>query len=256
MHFLLRRCVPIAFALLVVATTAQAQFVISPRPGLVHHFDGTVIIDTEELGEDSAQFRRVVRGEILTTEQDGRCEVLLGPGSVLRVGPGSSIRLLSDDINDLRLELLAGSAIVDWDRGDEETPIRLVHDGSEIELREHGLYRLDANPESADRLRVFSGEARLQHSGTETFALAGQSILLGSGEIQGFDRKQTDSFDVWNRERSRFISNVNSLARSRNQQIVAGFRKLGRHLGNSQSHRPRSIGHKGPHSFGGHRRDR
>jgi len=251
---LLRRRAPISFALVVMAAAGQAQFVISPQPGLVHHFDGTVLIEAEELGQDVAQFRRVARGETLTTEEDGRCEILLGPGSLLRVGPASSIRMLSDDITDIRVELLSGSIIVDWDRGREETPIRLIHAGTEIELRQHGLYRLDSNPESSDRLRVFAGEARLENNDTRASALDGQQIRLGSGEVEGFDRKQADSFVAWNRERGRFISKVNRLARSRNQQLAAGIRKLGKHLGNGQSQRPRPLVHKGPHSFGGHRK--
>lgn len=254
MHSLLRRCSPIPVALVVVAIAAQAQFVISPRPGLVHHFNGRVMLEAEELGEDAGRFRRVGQGETLTAGENGRCEVLLGPGSILRVGPGSSIRMLSDDITDIRLELLGGSAIVDWDSGHEEAPIRLVQGGAEVELREHGLYRLDSDPESGNRLRVFAGETRFNHDGITATALNGQSIHLGSGEVEGFDRKQTDSFDAWNRERGRFISKVNHLARIRNQRIVGAFRKLAKHLGNGRPRRPWSLGHKGPRSFGGHRR--
>ena len=256
MHSLLRRCAPIPLALAVVATAAQAQFVISPRAGLVHHLDGRVLVAGQQLGEDEVQFRRVGPGQVLATGEDGRCEVLLGPGSVLRVGPGSSIRMLSDDITDIRVELLGGSAIIDWNGGTEDTPIRLMQGNSRIVLHKHGLYRLDSYPESGGRLRVFSGEARLKRDEMQATALNGQEIRLGSGDVEGFDRKQTDSLDAWNRERRRFISKVNSLARTRNQQIVAGFRKLARHLRNGQPQRPLPLGRKGPRSFGAHRKRR
>ena len=253
---LFRRSVPALPALAVLVTAAQAQFAISPRAGLVHHIDGRVLVGDQALSKDAAQFRRVGEGEVLRTGDDGRCEVVLAPGSVLRVGSGSSIRMLSDDITDIRLELLDGSAIIDWDSGPEDTPIRLAHGDSQVELHKHGLYRLDSDRKNGDRLRVFDGEARIQHDGLQATARKGQAIRLGSGEVEGFDRKQTDSFDAWNRERGRFISKVNSLARSRNQRIVDGFRKLARHLGNGQSQRPLPLGRKGPHSFGGHRKRR
>ena len=214
------------------------------------------MMEGQELGEDTAQFRWVGQGEVLTTGEDGRCEVVLAPGSMLRVGPGSSIRMLSEDITDIRLELIGGSVIIDWDGGPEEAPIRLVHEDSQIELREHGLYRLDSEPESGDRLRVFAGEAQFTRDAAQATALNGQSIRLASGDVEGFDRKETDSLDAWNRERGRVISKVNSLARTRNQQLVDGFRKLARYLGNGQSQRPSLLGHKGPHSFGAHRKRR
>ena len=240
----------------VVAATAQAQFVVSPRAGLVHHLDGEVLIEDQELNKDATQFRWVGEGEVLRTGDDGRCELVLAPGSMLRVGPRSSIRMLSDDITDIRLELLGGSVIIDWDSGSEDTPIRLAHGDSGIELHKHGLYRLDAYPASNPRLRVFDGEARPKHDGGQATAHGGQAITLTSGDVEGFDRKRVDSFDAWNRERTQFIAKVNRLARSRNRQIVDGFRKLARYLGNGQSQSPMRLGHKGPRSFGGHRKRR
>ena len=251
-----RRFVPALAALALVATAAKAQFAISLRAGLVHYLEGRVMVEGQELGEDTAQFRRVGRGEVLTTGEDGRCEVVLAPGSRLRVGPGSSIRMLSDDITDIRLELIGGSVIIDWDGGPEEAPIRLVHEDSQIELREHGLYRLDSTPNSGGWLRVFNGEAQFTRDTAQATVLDGRAIRLGSGDVEDFDRKQKDSLDAWNRERGRVISKVNNLARTRNQQIVDGFRKLARHLGNGQSQRPLLLGHKGPHSFGAHRKRR
>ena len=52
-----RRFVPALVGLALVATAAKAQFAISPRAGLVHYLEGRVMVEGQELGEDTAQFR-------------------------------------------------------------------------------------------------------------------------------------------------------------------------------------------------------
>ena len=63
-----RRSVSALVAVQVVAATAQAQFVVSPRAGIVHHLDGRVLVEDRELNKDAAQFRWVGEGEVLRTD--------------------------------------------------------------------------------------------------------------------------------------------------------------------------------------------
>jgi hypothetical protein len=172
--------------------------------------------------------------------------VVLAPGSVLRVGPKGSVQLLSEDITNIQLELLGGSAIIDWSGGSEDNPIRLAHREARIELNRRGTYRLDAYAENGAQLRVFEGRAELTHNGARVAAHGGQAIALSSGDVEGFDPEQTDSFDAWSQERAQYIARVNNLVRTRNQRFLNGFRILFRKVANSDSQSPRRPFHKGP----------
>jgi hypothetical protein len=245
-----RRSLSALVALAIAAATAQAQFVISPRAGLIHHLDGEVLVEDQELIQDGAAFGWVGEGKILRTGDTGHCEIVLTPGSVLRIAPNSSILLLSEDITNIRIELLDGSSIIDWRSGPEDQPIRLAHGESQVELHKRGQYRFDAYADKDAQLRVFQGQAELTLEGASVAAQGGQAITLGSGDVEGFDTEETDSFDAWHEERAQFIAEVNSLARTRNQRIAAGFRTLFRHLANGQSRGVR----RGPNPLVGSRR--
>ena len=234
----------------IVALTAQAQFFVAPRAGLVHHLDGEVLIEDQALNKEGPPFGWVGEGEILRTGEDGLCEVLLAPGSVLRIGPNGSLLLLSEDITNVRLELLSGSAIIDWSGGSQDRPIRLLHGESRIELNRRGIYRLDAYAEGDAQLRVFEGQAELVHDGTRVAARGGQAITLNSGDVEGFDTADTDSLDDWNQERAQFIARVNSLERSGNQRFVDAIRDLFRRSPNSES-RSRRRFHNGSRMLAG-----
>ncbi len=103
----------LALALLVpVLPHASAQSVISARSGLVNFFEGVVFLDGQPLERKSGTFPRLREGSTLVTES-GRAEVLLTPDTYIRIGETSSIRMISNDIDDTRVELLSGSAILD-----------------------------------------------------------------------------------------------------------------------------------------------
>src|SRR5581483_12433636 len=81
-----------------------AQSVISAHSGLVHFFDGSVFLDDQRLEQKTGKFDQINNGSELRT-QDGRAEVLLTPGTFLRLGANSSIRMLSNKLEDTRVEL-------------------------------------------------------------------------------------------------------------------------------------------------------
>src|SRR5580700_6950341 len=105
-----------AFSTLAVVTVltlpVDGQSVISTRSGVVHFFEGAVYLGGQALEPHLGKFPCMAEGAELRTAQ-GRAEVLLTPGVFLRVGESSAIRLVANDLSDTRVELLAGSAIVD-----------------------------------------------------------------------------------------------------------------------------------------------
>ena len=102
-----------ALAVLVAsgAVCVSAQAVISTHSGVVHYFEGAVFLSGQPLEARLGRFASMADGAELRTVQ-GRAEVLLTPGVLLRLDQNGSIRMLSNSLADTRVELLSGSAMV------------------------------------------------------------------------------------------------------------------------------------------------
>src|ERR1700731_2611898 len=93
-------------------TTAFAQSVISAHSGLIHYVEGRVLLDGKPVEVSLTAFPEVKQGMELRSE-DGRAEVLLNPGVFLRLAENSSIRMVSNKLDDSRVEFLSGSAVIE-----------------------------------------------------------------------------------------------------------------------------------------------
>ena len=119
-----------AFLTLVVLTLltvpAGGQSVISTHSGVVHFFEGAVYVGEQPLESHPGRFSSVPQGAVLRTA-DGRAEVLLTPGVFIRVGEKSAIRMVANTLSNTRVELLAGSAIVDSAKSTPDTSVTLLY---------------------------------------------------------------------------------------------------------------------------------
>jgi len=158
-------------AVIALALPANAQSVISIRSGVIHYFEGAVYLGDQFLESHLGTFPSVpVGGELRTAE--GRAEVLLTPGAFLRMGEGSAIRMVANDLADTQVELLTGSAMVDSGEPNANTSVTLIYQDWRVHLLQKGVYRIDSDP---PRLSVSQGQA-------EVFAgPGGQPIPVGPG---------------------------------------------------------------------------
>jgi hypothetical protein len=190
---------------------ASAQSVISTHSGVVHFFEGSVFIGDKPMEQKFGRFPDLPEGGELRTEQ-GRAEVLLTPGTFLRIGENSAIRMVSNQLSDTRVELLAGSAILESTQYSKDTCVTLIYKTWQVSLPGEGLYRLDAEP---PRLRVYQGGAEV------TARDSGNSVHVKSGELlpfaevlvaEEFKDDSGDAFSDWAVRRSGAISSDNSIA--------------------------------------------
>ena len=227
-----RWCAFGALVFLCLTATGLAQVVISLQAGLIHHHVGQVMVDGQPVPSDPHRFVQLDPGQVLATK-DGQAEVLLSPHSILRVGPDTRVRMLSDDITDARVELIRGSALVDRRKGLPESVVSLVSGSSVVEIRDRGLYRLDALPGQAPVLRVFGGKATTHGDECEWRLKSRQAVRLDSSSIgvYAFDTAAADALDEWNRERGVRIAWLNRLSSGPSRQLVNGLKHIGRHRG-------------------------
>src|SRR5689334_14730071 len=90
--------------------TASAQPVIGAKSGLISYVEGKVWLADKLVELQPTQFPDVKENTVLRTGE-GRAEVLLMPGVVLRLGDESSFRMITNRLIDTRIELLTGSAV-------------------------------------------------------------------------------------------------------------------------------------------------
>ncbi|MBX9602794.1 MAG: FecR family protein, partial [Bryobacteraceae bacterium] len=193
----------------VLALPAAAQNVISAKAGLIHYTEGAVTVDGQQVEAKLTYFPEVKQGQTLATAE-GRAEVLLTPGSVLRVGENSSIRMLSTNLADARVEILSGDVLVEANEILEGNAVTLISGSNSFQLLKAGLYRVDL---ANGRIRVYNGEARLVASGQTLTLKKGQEVATGGVLMASkFDTKTGDSLYRWGARRSEQLALTNVAA--------------------------------------------
>ena len=189
---------------------ASAQSVVSTHSGLVYFFDGSVYLGNQKLEQKFGRFPDVGDGGELRTEH-GRAEVLLTPGSFLRIGDSSAIRLVSGKFSDTRVELLSGSAILESGEPAANTGVTVVFQQWQVTLPHEGVYRIDSNPA---RLTVYKGEAEVSAGKSDPVKVdRDQTMPLTSILVpENSPLTQGDDFQNWAMSHSHAISSDNATA--------------------------------------------
>jgi FecR protein len=204
-----------------------AQSVISAHSGLIHFSDGSVFLDDQRLEQKTGKFDQINNGSELRT-QDGRAEVLLTPGTFLRVGANSAIRMVSNQLDDTRVELLSGSAVLD--QGSDtlaNTSVTILYNLDQVHIKKAGRYRFDSEP---PQVKVERGDAEVTADG--------KSIEAGEGFVVPFEGKLTarkllsdshvnaaDDLDNWSAARDNSVAenNQNAAATADLSGVIDGW---------------------------------
>lgn len=195
---------------------ASAQNAISAKSGMVNYIEGTVLVDGQPVKVKIDNFPQVRNGSELRTEE-GRAEVLLGPGVFMRLGENSAVRMVSDDLMSTRLEYVAGSVIVESAELEKGQSIALAYKGSSIDLVKKGVYRFDGDPA---RVSVYDGEARVVTDGQAQVVKRSHVLdLEGVAVAERFDEKTAgDSTYRWARRRAEYLAVANVSAARQAEQ--------------------------------------
>ncbi len=198
--------VPLAL-FLIGASSGWAQQVISAHSGVIHYVEGQVTLDGKTVAPKFAEFPDVKNGQTLAAE-DGRAEVLLTPGVIMRIGENSSFKMISNSRSDTVLGVLSGVAIVEVGELLPSNAITLVYNDTRMELVKKGLYRLDADGPGS--LRVFAGEARVTDGSQTVVAHKGRQVRLnGVLDTNAFNIKDSDELMRWAARRSEYLAEAN-----------------------------------------------
>ena len=214
-------CLAVASALAVVPLLAQN--VVSAKAGLVNLAEGEVFLNDVKMAPKIAEFPDIKQNGVLKTAE-GRAEVLLSPGSFLRLGEQSSIKMISTALTDVKVEVVGGSAMLEVDEIAKYTPITIVLQNATIQIRKAGLYRFDSDPYD---VRVYEGEATVQ-VGDQVFTLKPSksvTALNGQWVMQKFDPELGDELFRWSRQRAAAMAaaNVSAARMARIGDLNSGY---------------------------------
>jgi hypothetical protein len=207
-----RACAFWTLALVTVLTPpVDGQSVISARSGIVHFFEGAVYLGDQPLESHPGKFSSVPEGAELRTAE-GRAEVLLTPDVFVRIGQRSAIRMVANKLSDTRVELLAGSAVVDSTESGSGTSVTLIYRNWNVRFFERGVYRIDSDP---PRLWVLQGNAEVSANPNQGALLVEQGMYVPFAPVLVPERsidEPRDALSTWAEGRQQSISADNAIA--------------------------------------------
>lgn len=210
--------VSLSFLLTVVSAvaihgqTTSDRYVISAKAGGVNFVTGDVKTTKKASTEAApASIREALEnGDEIRTGADGRVEVLLNPGSYLRLGPNSALEIIDTSLDSLRLRLTSGDAIFEVSGDDDEiAPVEIDVANASVVLEKQGIYRVQYREPEIATVRVQKGRVRI---GDEKIS-EGKEIVIDRGTqvaVAEFDKKEQDDFAEWSATRAKTIAEANA----------------------------------------------
>jgi len=200
------------------------QAVVSAKAGVVHYIEGDVNLGdgttwtTVEV-KNGGRLTEMKEGQQLATSE-GRAEVLLNPGVILRLGENSKIKMVSNKLTSTHVELLDGVALVEVSDGLENSAVSVTVKDVTASLKKMVLARFA----TASGVRIYKGEAELTAAGTKQTLKDGREFLFGENIVAKFDTKVTDPLYRWANRRAEYIAMANvSTARMVQRSGYAGY---------------------------------
>lgn len=191
----------------------REKFVISARAGGVNAVTGRATMrghgNTE--WEQLSIKEDLETGDVVRTGSDGRVEMLLNPGSYLRIGENSEFELADSSLANLEVRLLRGTAILEV-TGAEDTDllINVSTPHTRLAIVRRGLYRVNVVPGDNTELIVRKGRVMLD---SHTKINGGNKMVFSNNtpsiaKLEKAD-KEKDNLEDWSKDRSKTLAKAN-----------------------------------------------
>ena len=202
---------PVILAALSFVAVGQnrERFSISAKAGGVNTVLGHVTITRE--GQEPQLLSAtddLAAKEILTTGATSNAEILLNPGSYLRLAENSEFQFDDISLDHLKLRLTKGSAIVEATGvADMDLGINVTTPNAAFTIIRSGIYRINVEPESSI-LAVYKGRA--SYGPNADVLKGGNSVRLSNGVAElAKVPKEKDAFELWSKQRAQLLAKAN-----------------------------------------------
>jgi hypothetical protein len=218
-----------------LAPSEKNQYIISAKAGVINFTEGDV---TYKRGNETKMLLvgdELVSGDVVKTGANGHAEILLSPGSYLRLSPGAEFAFADTSLDRLKLQLTKGSAIVEVAVVDglKGTIATIATPKATFAIVRGGLYRFNVRTDGSSEALVRKGKIVIIEPTapagvkTETAQVAkadGQvkvtgALIKGGSKaviesdtiaIASLDKKAQDGFDTWSKDRAKTLIAANS----------------------------------------------
>jgi len=192
-----------------VTSPLGGVYVISAKPGGVNYTEGQVSVVRKD-GKSGTLIKddQLEAGDRVSTGADSRAEILLNPGSYVRLGSGSTFEFVTTSLEDLKLKLSKGSAVVEVLASDE-FDIDVSLPNSTVSLTRSGVFRIDVLSDGSGRVSVWKGKMFIKG---DDEVKSGRAVTIdgSSMTVAKFDRDNGDELDIWSKLRAKEIAAVNA----------------------------------------------
>jgi len=202
-------------ALITCAAFAQGQgrerFGISAKAGGVNAVSGRVTVKRE--GKPARLLTSqddLESGDVVSTNVSGQVEVLLNPGTYLRIAERSEFVMEDTSLDNLLVRLTKGSAIVEaTGPSDIKLYIPVVTEQHRMTIVRPGIYRFNVAPGTTE-LFVRKGRMTLSDN-KDDVVKGGKKVTFGSGtqEVAKLSDSEADQFDEWSKTRGKTLALAN-----------------------------------------------
>ncbi len=210
------------------AAQNREKYVISAKAGGVNSVDGRVTVTRAGKSQLLTAQDDLTAGDLVTTGAASQVEVLLNPGSYLRVGENSAFELADNSLENIQVRLSKGSAIVEaTGLDDTELHINLVTERARILIVRRGVYRINAAADSTELL-VRKGRALVNENSSNIIKSGNEVVFRGGSFVATkLGKKQQDQFDDWSKTRANTLAKANEKLSARGlNTYLASFNSL------------------------------
>ncbi|MGB7069787.1 MAG: FecR domain-containing protein [Pyrinomonadaceae bacterium] len=210
-----------------VVAAAGDKYVISANAGGVNYTEGKIsVFKTNGRSGYLLKGDQIQVGDRISTSSEAKAEILLNPGSYIRLDGGSSFEFLSTSLDDLRLNLRIGSAILEIIAADEFR-VTVATPKTPFVLTRSGVYRIDVSKDGSSILSVWKGKA---YVGSDQVKAGRSATVAGvQADVEKFDRDDKDEFDVWSKSRAKELAKINDRLerKSLRNTLLSSFNRRG-----------------------------
>lgn len=196
--------------------TNTSKYVVSAKAGGINFVSGRA----ERERETSKGWKQlsakdsIAEGDRVRTARDGRFEMLLTPGSYLRVGGDAEFEFTDSAAETLSIVLRRGSVIVEaFGTGGDAAPLlTLDTPHTRIAILRDGIYRINAVDGSTE---IIVTKGRAMVGGLEAVLVKGGRKIVVERAANAavvpakFEKRERDEFDLWSKERAEELAKVN-----------------------------------------------
>jgi len=198
-------------AMLVYSIALADPPTVPAQPGTLNAINGEVSINGIPVNSISGEPRVAPEARQIIRTGQGMAEILLNPGSFLRLRKASELTLETDGTPEIRATLLKGEALIEV--LDADAALTIKQNGVITILWNPGLYEFNENQ---SLIAIYAGQARLNKAHKQLAASAGFGVRTRRFLVFPTRPDPGNTLFLWSRSRSQQLSSESRLSAQKN----------------------------------------